>query len=334
MLYIFDFGFVLILCFMCYFVFYEMYKNVIKNIWMVDEVDFLFDIIDLCSKMSEVDCYLIYCLVVFFVIGDMIVLNNLVLNLYQYINVLEVCMYLLCQFYEEVLYVQFYFILLDIYIFDLVECNKVFVVIENIFLICVKGEFCFCWIDLIQNLQWLEMCEYCCQFLFNLICFVVCIEGLFFYVVFVYVYFLCLCGLLYGLVLGINWVFCDEFGYMVFVFEVVCMVCVEEFELFDDVMCVQVEQMLEEVIVCEIWFVEDVFFGGVVGLLVKDMCQYLEYVVDQCLVQFDLLLKYGMKNLFDFMDLQDVQEVINFFEWCVLVYQVGVQGEVVFDMVF
>ena len=96
----------------------------------------------------------------------------------------------------------------------------------------------------------------------------------------------------------------------------------------------QVEQMLEEAIACETQFAEDVLSGGVAGLSVKDMRQYLEYVADQRLVQLDLPKKYGAKNPFDFMDLQDVQEVTNFFERRVSAYQVGVQGEVAFDMAF
>jgi ribonucleoside-diphosphate reductase beta chain len=44
--------------------------------------------------------------------------------------------------------------------------------------------------------------------------------------------------------------------------------------------------------------------------------------------------KYGARNPFDFMDLQDVQELTNFFERRVSSYQVGVQGEVAFDQSF
>jgi ribonucleoside-diphosphate reductase beta chain len=43
---------------------------------------------------------------------------------------------------------------------------------------------------------------------------------------------------------------------------------------------------------------------------------------------------YGARNPFDFMQLQDVQEVTNFFERRVSAYQVGVQGEVGFDEAF
>ena len=197
-----------------------------------------------------------------------------------------------------------------------------------------KGEFCFKWIDSIQGLQRLETREHRRQFLLNLICFAACIEGLFFYAAFAYVYFLRSRGLLHGLASGTNWVFRDESGHMAFAFDVVRTVRSEEPDLFDDAMRTQIEEMLEEAIACETQFAEDVLSGGVAGLSVKDMRQYLEYCADQRLVQLDLPKKYGSKNPFDFMDLQDVQEVTNFFERRVSAYQVGVQGDVAFDMAF
>jgi ribonucleoside-diphosphate reductase beta chain len=311
-----------------------MYRNAIKNTWTVDEVDFSLDVTDLRSKMSEADRHLIHRLVAFFATGDTIVANNLVLNLYQHINAPEARMYLSRQLYEEALHVQFYLTLLDTYIPDPNERNKAFAAIQNIPSIRQKGEFCFKWIDSVQNLQRLESREQRRQFLLNLICFAACIEGLFFFAAFAYVYFLRSRGLLHGLASGTNWVFRDESCHMAFAFDVVRTVRAEEPDLFDEDMRTQIEQMLEEAIACETQFAEDVLSGGVAGLSVKDMRQYLEYCADQRLAQLDLPKKYGVKNPFDFMDLQDVQEVTNFFERRVSAYQVGVQGEVAFDMAF
>ena len=329
-----DPGFELTLRPMRYPEFYEMYRNAIKNTWTVDEVDFSLDVTDLKSKMSEADRHLIHRLVAFFATGDTIVSNNLVLNLYQHINSPEARMYLSRQLYEEALHVQFYLTLLDTYIPDPNERNKAFDAIETIPSIRQKGEFCFKWIDSIQNIQRLETKEQRRQFLLNLICFAACIEGLFFYAAFAYVYFLRSRGLLHGLASGTNWVFRDESGHMAFAFAVVRKVREEEPELFDDAMRTQIEQMMEDAIACETQFAADVLSGGVAGLSVNDMRQYLEYCADQRLVQLDLPKKYGTKNPFDFMDLQDVQEVTNFFERRVSAYQVGVQGEVAFDMSF
>jgi ribonucleoside-diphosphate reductase beta chain len=329
-----DPGFELTLRPMRYPEFYEMYRNAIKNTWTVEEVDFSLDVTDLKSKMTDADRHLIHRLVAFFATGDTIVANNLVLNLYQHINAPEARMYLSRQLFEEALHVQFYLTLLDTYIPDPNERNKAFAAIENIPSIQQKGAFCFKWIDSVQNLQRLETREQRRQFLLNLICFAACIEGLFFFAAFAYVYFLRSRGLLHGLASGTNWVFRDESGHMGFAFEVVRTVRAQEPDLFDEEMRAQVEAMLEEAIACETQFAEDVLSGGVAGLSVKDMRQYLEYCADQRLVQLDLPKKYGAKNPFDFMDLQDVQEVTNFFERRVSAYQVGVEGEVAFDMTF
>ena len=327
-------GFELTLRPMRYPEFYEMYRNAIKNTWTVEEVDFSLDTTDLKSKMTDADRHLIHRLVAFFATGDTIVSNNLVLNLYQHINAPEARMYLSRQLYEESLHVQFYLTLLDTYIPDPAERNKAFDAIETIPSIRQKAAFCFKWIDSIQDLHRLETREQRRQFLLNLICFAACIEGLFFFAAFAYVYFLRSRGLLHGLASGTNWVFRDESGHMAFAFDVVRTVRAQEPELFDENMRIQVEDMLEEAIACETQFAEDVLSGGVVGLSAKDMRQYLEYCADQRLVQLELPKKYGAKNPFDFMDLQDVQEVTNFFERRVSAYQVGVQGEVAFDMAF
>ena len=329
-----DPGFELTLRPMKYPQFYEMYRAAIRNTWTVEEVDFSLDVTDLKSKMSDADRHLIHRLVAFFATGDTIVSNNLVLNLYQHVNSPEARMFLSRQLYEEALHVQFYLTLLDTYIPEPSERNKAFAAIESIPSICQKGEFCFKWIDSIQDLNRLETREHRRQFLLNLICFAACIEGLFFFAAFAYVYYLRSRGLLHGLASGTNWVFRDESGHMAFAFEVVRTVREQEPDLFDESMREQVEAMLEEAIACETQFAQDVLSGGVAGLSVNDMRQYLEYCADQRLAQLDMPKKYGAKNPFDFMDLQDVQELTNFFERRVSSYQVGVQGEVAFDQSF
>lgn len=329
-----DPGFELTLRPMRYPGFYEMYRNAIKNTWTVEEVDFSMDTSDLDNKMSAADRHLIRRLVAFFATGDTIVSNNLVLNLYQHINAPEARMYLSRQLYEEALHVQFYLTLLDTYIPDPAQRNDAFAAIETIPSIQHKGAFCFKWIDSIQGLRRLETREHRRQFLLNLICFAACIEGLFFYAAFAYVYYLRSRGLLHGLAAGTNWVFRDESCHMAFAFEVVRTVREQEPDLFDDEMRLQVEQMLDEAITCETQFAEDVLSGGVAGMSVQDMRQYLEYCADQRLTQLDMPKKYGATNPFDFMDLQDVQELANFFERRVSAYQVGVQGDVAFDMAF
>ena len=314
--------------------FYEMYKNSIKNTWTVEEVDFSTDVTDLRNKMSAPERHMINRLVAFFATGDSIVSNNLVLNLYKHINSPEARMYLSRQLFEEAVHVQFYLTLLDTYIPDDREREKAFSAIENIPSIRKKGEFCMKWIDSIQNLDSLQTKEDRREFMLNLICFATCIEGLFFFAAFAYVYFLRSKGLLHGLAAGTNWVFRDESAHMNFALEVVKKVRNEEPELFDEALTRQIVTMLDEAVECEMQFAEDILSGGVAGLSIADMRQYLEYIADQRLVQLGLQKVYGAKNPFSFMDLQDVQELANFFERRVSAYQVAVAGDVSFNEAF
>ncbi|HEY2866983.1 MAG TPA: ribonucleotide-diphosphate reductase subunit beta [Pyrinomonadaceae bacterium] len=314
--------------------FYEMYKNAIKNTWTVEEVDFSMDVTDLRNKMTPAERHLINRLVAFFATGDSIVSNNLVLNLYKHINAPEARMYLSRQLYEEALHVQFYLTLLDTYIPDIAEREAAFSAVENIPSIRKKAEFCLKWIDSINALKHLNTKEDRRRFLLNLICFAACIEGMFFFAAFAYVYFLRSKGLLHGLASGTNWVFRDESCHMSFAFDVVKQVRKEEADLFDDDLERQIVEMLDEAVDCEVQFAEDILSGGIPGLSVIDMRQYLEFIADQRLAMLGLTKIYGAKNPFSFMDLQDVQELTNFFERRVSAYQVAVAGEVSFSEAF
>jgi ribonucleoside-diphosphate reductase beta chain len=329
-----DPGFNLTLRPMKYPQFFEMYRGAIKNTWTVDEIDFSDDLVDLDRKLMPAEKHLINRLVAFFATGDSIVANNLVLNLYKHINAPEARMYLSRQLYEEALHVQFYLTLLDNYIPDIAEREQAFAAIENIPSIRKKGEFCFKWMGSVSDIDSLDTEEDRRAFLRNLICFATCIEGLFFFAAFAYVYFLRSKGLLNGLAAGTNWVFRDESAHMNFAFEVVNTVRSEQPELFDDRMASELTAMIDEAVECELQFAQDVLGEGVPGMSLNDTREYLQFVADQRLVQLGLAKQYGSKNPFSFMELQDVQELTNFFERTVAAYQVGVEGDVAFDEEF
>jgi ribonucleoside-diphosphate reductase beta chain len=319
---------------MLYPAFYEMYRQAIKNTWTVDEVDFSTDVVDLRSRMTAAERHLVSRLVAFFATGDSIVSNNLVLNLYKHINAPEARMYLSRQLYEEALHVQFYLTLLDTYIPDLDERARAFAAVESIPSIREKARFCFRWMDSVHGLDRLETDEDRRRFLLNLVCFAACIEGLFFFAAFAYVYFLRSKGLLNGLAAGTNWVFRDESAHMGFAFEVISTIRCEQPELFDASFERRVVTMIEEAVACEALFADDLLSGGVAGLSAADMRRYLEFIADQRLAMLGIPTRFGAKNPFPFMALQDVQELANFFERRVSAYQVGVTGEVAFDEAF
>jgi len=325
-----DPGFELTLRPMRYPDFYEHYRNAIKNTWTVEEVDLASDVADL-AKLTAEERHLLGRLVAFFATGDSIVSNNLVLTLYKHINSPEARLYLSRQLFEEAVHVQFYLTLLDTYLPDPEDRNAAFAAVENIPSIREKAQFCFRWINEVEKLDSLQTRADRRRFLLNLICFAACIEGLFFYGAFAYVYWFRSRGLLHGLATGTNWVFRDESMHMDFAFQVVDTVRAEEPDLWDDEMSAQVTGMLEEAVEAELQFARDLCGDGLPGMNTDSMRQYLECVADQRLTRLGLPARYGSENPFGFMELQGVQELTNFFERRVSAYQVAVEGSVSFD---
>ena len=309
--------------------FYDRYRDAIKNTWTVEEVDLHSDLKDL-ARLTPAERHLVGRLVAFFATGDTIVANNLVLNLYKHVNSPEGRLYLSRQLFEEAVHVQFYLTLLDTYLPDEEERFAAFAAVENIPSIRRKAEFCFRWISSIGELDELRTADDRRRFVLNLICFAACIEGLFFYGAFAYVYFLRSRGLLNGLASGTNWVFRDESMHMAFAFDIIEVARAQEPDLFDERMEGQVRAMLAEAVDCEVAFAEDLLGGGVAGMSIADMRTYLEHVADRRLALLGIEPMYGSANPFAFMELQDVQELSNFFERRVSAYQVGVTGDVAF----
>ncbi|RAJ41347.1 ribonucleoside-diphosphate reductase beta chain [Kitasatospora sp. SolWspMP-SS2h] len=325
-----DPGFELTLRPMRYPSFYDRYRDAIKNTWTVEEVDLHSDVADL-AKLSEGERHMIGRLVAFFATGDSIVSNNVVLSLYKHINSPEARLYLSRQLFEEAVHVQFYLTLLDTYLPDPEDRNAAFAAVENIPSIAQKAQFCFTYMNAVDHIDSLQSKDDRRAFLLNLICFAACVEGLFFYGAFAYVYWFRSRGLLHGLATGTNWVFRDESMHMDFAMSVVDTVREEEPDLFDDKMAQQVTEMLEEAVEAELQFARDLCGEGLPGMNTESMREYLQAVADQRLARLGLPIRYGSTNPFGFMELQNVQELTNFFERRVSAYQVAVEGSVSFD---
>ena len=145
------------------------------------------------------------------------------------------------------------------------------------------------------------------RFVMNLICFVTCIEGLFFFAAFAYVYFLRSKGLLNGLPLAPT-AARDESMHMNFALEVINTVRLEEPELFDDDSVSGSRRCSKRP-----WRPSSsssrTLGEGVLGMSTADTRTYLEFVADQRLAQLGLPKRFGASNPFAFMELQDVQEL-------------------------
>ena len=321
---------------MRYPIFYSLYKASIKNTWFVEEIDFSKDIEDIEKRLSPAERHMLSRLIAFFATGDNIVQENLVLNLFKHIKAPEVKLYLARQIYEEALHVDFYLTLLDNYLPDLSEREAAFDAVKNIPTVKKKADFSFKWMNFLNDLEEVKSDEDKRKVLLNLIAFAACNEGLFFFGAFAYVYFLRSKGLLNGLATGTNWVFRDESLHVTNAYELVKVVQQEYPYLFDSSMKNAVIEMMKEALDCELTFAKDLLQGGVAGLSFADMRQYLEYIVDRRLELLGISPIYGhSRHPLSFMELQDIQELTNFFERNVSAYQLGIrQEELKFDEKF
>jgi ribonucleoside-diphosphate reductase beta chain len=309
---------------------YDHFVNAQANNWSVQEISFATDLVDLREKISPAEMRIVKQIVAFFATGDTIVANNTVLTLYKHVNSPEARLYYGRQIFEESLHVQFYLTLLDNYIPDMEEREAMFAAVENIPSIKAKADFCFKWMDEMEQFDRIETDEQKRAFLMNLLAFACAVEGMFFFAAFAYVYYLRDRGLLHGLGSGTNWVFRDESAHMRFAFDVIDIVRREDPHLWDG-MEDRIREMLNDAIEAEMGFARDTLDSGVIGLSEADMHEYLKYVADGHCIRLGMEPMFGAKNPFDFMLKQDVQSLTSFFERTTAEYTVGIGGSVDLD---
>lgn len=317
--------------------FFQLYKDSIKNIWTTDELDFSVDYEHLRDKLDPREAHLIKRLVAFFATADNLVAHNLVLNFYKHINSPEYRMFLGKQLFDEMLHVETYLLLVDSYLPDPADRAEAFDAYRTIPSVKLKADFCFKYMDSIDSIDKVDTDEKRRQFIENLMCFAACVEGLFFFGSFAYVYFLRNKGLLPGLATATNWVFRDETMHIEATMQALSAIRNEYPHLFDAELEKRVETMIEEALSVEMHFCEDVLSYGISGLSPKLMKEYLQHVADQRFVQLGYAKRYNSRNPFPFMVLQDVQPLTNFFEKRVTEYQKGfttTSTDVSFDEAF
>lgn len=89
---------------------WEKYLVGCVNYWMLQEINMFCDIVlwkDL-NGLIEDECCIVKCNFGFFVMVDLFVVNNIVFGMYCYIMVFECWQFLLCQVFEEVIYMYVY----------------------------------------------------------------------------------------------------------------------------------------------------------------------------------------------------------------------------------
>ncbi len=312
--------------------YYDYYQKGVANTWSVQELDFSQDRMQLAlGKFSQGELHMLKRIVAFFATGDEIVNDNVTQNLYKHVNSPEYRMYITRQGFEEVVHVDGYLKLLDVYLDNEQERTEAFEAIDKIPSIKAKADFCYKWLDHGMKHPALLTDKARQDFLLSLLSFGLAVEGLFFISAFAYIYFLRSKGLAQGFAILNDWVARDESMHLEVAIELAKDIIKDYPQLWTEELKSKVKEMIQEAVKLEIDFAHDVLSESVTGLPLGQMSQYIQFTADQRLASIGLEKMYKVDNPFDWMVMQGMQPLTNFFEKRVSEYQTGVSGTVSFE---
>jgi ribonucleoside-diphosphate reductase beta chain len=279
---------------------YEMYKKAESAFWTANEIDLSKDNND-WDKLSEDEKYFIKNIIGFFAGSDGIIMENLAVRFMRDIQIPEARSFYSYQIFNEAVHSETYSLLIDTYIKDKDEKNKIFNSIENIPSVAKKAKWAY---------KWIENNEV--SFATRLIAFAI-VEGVFFSGSFCAIYWLKKRGLMPGLTFSNELISKDEGMHCEFACLLYSMI---KNRLDKNI----IKEIFEEAINIEKEFITESIPCALIGMNSILMKQYIEFVADRLLIQMGYEKIWNVENPFDFMDLISLRPKANFFEMRVSEY--------------
>jgi ribonucleoside-diphosphate reductase beta chain len=273
---------------------YEEYKKVESTFWTTNEIDLSKDIND-WNKLNDNEQYFIKNIIGFFAGSDGIIIENLAVRFLNEIEIPEVRSFYSYQIFNENIHSETYSLLIDTYIKDNEEKNKIFNSIENIPCIAKKASWAYKWI---QNNE--------VNFATRLIAFAI-VEGIFFSGSFCAIYWLKKRGLMPGLTFSNELISKDEGMHCHFA-------CLLYSYIKNKLKEEIVHQIFKEAVIIEKEFITESISCNMIGMNSIMMKQYIEFVSDRLLIQLGYSKIWNTENPFDFMELISLRPKSNFFE--------------------
>ncbi|MCL4145508.1 UNVERIFIED_CONTAM: hypothetical protein GTU68_014649 [Idotea baltica] len=237
----------------------------------------------------------------FFAASDGIVNENLAVDFISSVQYAEAKCFYGFQIAIENIHAEVYSLLIDTYIKDGVEKDKLLNAMEHIPCVKKKADWAIRWID---NGNFVE----------RLIAFAV-VEGIFFSGSFCSIFWLKKRGLMPGLAFSNELISRDEGMHRDFA----CLLYTDHIK--NQLPETDVISIIKDAVEIEKEFVSDALPVSLIGMNSELMCQYIEFVADHLLEQLNLPKVYNSSNPFDFMELISLQGKTNFFEKRVGEYQ-------------
>ena len=298
---------------------WDWYKKQQACIWRAEEIDLSEDVIDWKNKLSEDERYFIKHILAFFAASDGIVNENLAENFVNEVQYSEAKFFYGFQIMMENVHSETYSLLIDTYVKDEQEKDKLFNAIETFPAIKKKAEWA---------LKWIESDS----FAERLIAFAA-VEGIFFSGAFCSIFWLKKRGLLPGLTFSNELISRDEGMHCDYA------VHLHNHHIINKVPKERIREIIVDALNIEREFITESLPVSLIGMNAKLMTQYLEFVTDRLLGEFHCENEYNSSNPFDFMEMISLEGKTNFFEKRVSEYQkAGVKsggtGSISFDADF
>jgi ribonucleoside-diphosphate reductase subunit M2 len=276
---------------------WKMYKKQVDCFWRAEEIDLSRDVwTDLTSDEQQ----FVSRILAFFAASDGIVLENLALRFMMDVQLAEARAFYGFQIAMENIHSETYSILIDTYIKNTDEKNKLFNALSHYPCIAQKAEWAQKWIHDKDS-----------TFASRLVAFA-CVEGIFFSGAFCSIYWLKKRGLLPGLAFSNELISRDEALHTEF--------AILLYSKLPKLEKSKIYSIIKEAVKIEIEFICETLTCRLIGMNSILMTQYILFVADRLCIQLGYDKIYNALNPFDFMELISLESKSNFFEKTVSEY--------------
>jgi ribonucleoside-diphosphate reductase beta chain len=299
----------------CFQDIWDKYKNHMSVFWRAEEIDLSKDRTD-WNKLNENEKHFIKNVLAFFAGSDGIVLENLGTRFMSEIQIPEAKCFYGFQMMIENVHSETYSLLIDTYIQDKQEKDRLLNAIETIPCVKRKAEWALKWINDNES-----------TFALRLIAFAI-VEGIFFSGSFCSIFWLKKRGLMPGLTFSNELISRDEGLHTDFA------VLLYTKYIKNKIPEKKVHEIFSEAVDIEKEFITESLPCNLIGMNSELMKQYIEFVADRLLSQLKYEKMYNTNNPFDFMEMISLRGKTNFFEKRVGEYQLAGVGVSKDSMVF
>ena len=273
---------------------WDMYKRSIDSFWHTGEISLAQDLND-WNNLTDDERNFIKMILAFFSSSDALVMDNLGTRFMNEVQPSEARAFYAFQIAIETIHSEMYSLLIDTYIKDNDEKNKLFQATKNY--PCIQKKFN--WAE-----KWLN--DKRSSFATRLIAFAV-VEGIFFSSSFAAIYWIKKRGLMPGLTFSNELISRDEALHTEFAILLYS-------KIERKVSKKRVYEIIKEAVEIEKEFIIESIPCRMIGMNSKLMSQYIEFVADRLCLQLGYDKLYNSQNPFDFMELISVETKVNFFE--------------------